>query len=81
MQRGCVRGGLYHLHSTTTTEYLDIQPFLVQAQALALEALKYNKRRYEQNVTLICLVKCTPTTLKKDIVLTGQFQIIKKIHT
>ena len=38
-----VRGGLYHLHSTTTNDYLDIQPFLVQAQALALEALKCNK--------------------------------------
>ena len=43
MQSVCVREGLYHLHSTTTNEYLDIQPFLVQAQALALEALKCNK--------------------------------------
>ena len=38
-----VREGLYQLHSTTTNDYLDIQSFLVQAQALALEALKCNK--------------------------------------
>ena len=56
MQSVCVREGLYHLHSTTANEYLDIQPFLVQAQALALEALKCNKWTYEQNVTLICLM-------------------------
>ena len=43
MQSLCERGGLYHLHSTTTNEYLDIQPFLVQVQAQALEALKWNK--------------------------------------
>ena len=43
MQSVCVREGLYHLHNTTANEYLDIQPFLVQAQALALEALKCNK--------------------------------------
>ena len=43
MQSACVRGGLCHLHSTTTNEYLDIQLFLVQAQALAPEALKCNK--------------------------------------
>ena len=35
--------GRFISHSTTTNEYLDIQPFLVQAQALALEALKCNK--------------------------------------